>query len=91
MPIKDEDKEVKNRFKTVRKIGQGGYGSVYMVEKQDGVDKNAIYAMKVSVCFALLKLLFAETTILKFIDDKQNLLNVLKLAEFNCKVAENVD
>ena len=34
-------------FKIVNKIGQGGYGIVYVVEKNEGVDKKAIYAMKV--------------------------------------------
>ena len=34
-------------FKILSKIGQGGYGSVYVVEKNQGIDKHAVYAMKV--------------------------------------------
>ena len=34
-------------FQLISKIGQGGYGSVYLVEKNEGLDQKAIYAMKV--------------------------------------------
>jgi hypothetical protein len=34
-------------FKIINKIGQGGYGLVYVVEKNEGIDKKAVYAMKV--------------------------------------------
>jgi len=34
-------------FKIINKIGQGGYGLVYTVEKNEGIDKKAVYAMKV--------------------------------------------
>ena len=34
-------------FKVVNKIGQGGYGLVYAVEKNEGSDRKTIYAMKV--------------------------------------------
>ena len=35
-------------FKILNKIGQGGYGFVFTVEKTCGPDENTIYAMKVS-------------------------------------------
>lgn len=45
---KNNQNESKNcSFKVLSKIGQGGYGEVYVVEKNEGIDKNAIYAMKV--------------------------------------------
>ena len=34
-------------FKILNKIGQGGYGFVFTVEKTCGPDENTIYAMKV--------------------------------------------
>ncbi len=34
-------------FKILHKIGQGGYGHVYTVEKLNGGDEKSIYAMKV--------------------------------------------
>ena len=34
-------------FRLVNKIGQGGYGSVYLVQKNQGLDREAFYAMKV--------------------------------------------
>lgn len=34
-------------FTVVNKIGQGGYGHVFIVEKNQGIDKKDIYAMKV--------------------------------------------
>mgnify|MGYP003483751860 CR=1 FL=1 len=34
-------------FKILRKIGDGAQGTVYMVEKIDGVDKGIVYALKV--------------------------------------------
>lgn len=34
-------------FRILNKIGQGGYGSVFVVEKRDGLDKHSVYAMKV--------------------------------------------
>ena len=36
-------------FRLVNKIGQGGYGSVYLVQKNQGLDREAFYAMKVSI------------------------------------------
>ena len=42
------DEEQRVSFKIINKIGQGGYGLVYVVEKNEGIDKKAIYAMKVS-------------------------------------------
>ena len=36
-------------FKIVNKIGQGGYGLVYAVEKNEGPDRKTIYAMKVCI------------------------------------------
>lgn len=34
-------------FTVLNKIGQGGYGHVFIVEKNQGIDKKDIYAMKV--------------------------------------------
>ena len=34
-------------FKILNKIGQGGYGYVFTVEKTSGPDENTVYAMKV--------------------------------------------
>ena len=34
-------------FQVLNKIGQGGYGTVYTVEKNEGIDKNIVYALKV--------------------------------------------
>jgi hypothetical protein len=34
-------------FKILNKIGQGGYGFVFTVEKTCGPDENTVYAMKV--------------------------------------------
>ena len=42
----EEDEECS--FRLISKIGQGGYGSVYLVQKHQGLDKNSIYALKVS-------------------------------------------
>ncbi len=38
-------------FRLVNKIGQGGYGSVYLVQKNQGLDREAFYAMKVRIWF----------------------------------------
>jgi len=35
-------------FKILHKIGQGGFGQVYTVEKMNGPDERSIYAMKVN-------------------------------------------
>ena len=43
-------------FKIVNKIGQGGYGLVYAVEKNEGPDRKTIYAMKVSKYYLVLVL-----------------------------------
>jgi hypothetical protein len=40
-------KNGKCSFKILNKIGQGGYGYVFTVEKTSGPDANTIYAMKV--------------------------------------------
>lgn len=34
-------------FKILRKLGDGAQGTVYMVEKINGVDEKKVYAMKV--------------------------------------------
>ena len=43
-----EEEISKCSFRLVNKIGQGGYGSVYLVQKNQGLDREAFYAMKVS-------------------------------------------
>ena len=56
-------------FKLISKIGQGGYGSVYLVEKNEGLDQKAIYAMKVffssfeSIQMYSIKYLFMHGTV----------------------------
>ena len=45
-------------FKILSKIGQGGYGSVYVVEKNQGIDRHAVYAMKVRGLACLFVCLF---------------------------------
>ncbi len=46
----DEATHIKSScsFTILSKIGQGGYGRVYVVQKNQGEDENAIYAMKVN-------------------------------------------
>ena len=41
--------KTKCSFRLVKKIGQGGYGSVYLVQKNQGSDREAFYAMKVCI------------------------------------------
>jgi len=44
----DNDPDPKTgSFKILNKIGQGGYGYVFTVEKENGPDKKTVYAMKV--------------------------------------------
>ena len=43
------EEEEECSFRLISKIGQGGYGSVYLVQKNQGLDKNSIYALKVSI------------------------------------------
>ena len=43
-----EEENEECSFRLISKIGQGGYGSVYLVQKNQGFDKNSIYALKVS-------------------------------------------
>ena len=42
-------KNGKCSFKILNKIGQGGYGYVFTVEKTSGPDANTVYAMKVGI------------------------------------------
>ena len=46
--VKNVVKNGRCAFKILNKIGQGGYGFVFTVEKTSGPDENTIYAMKVS-------------------------------------------
>ena len=45
----DSEQPPKCSFRLVNKIGQGGYGSVYLVQKNQGSDREALYAMKVCI------------------------------------------
>ena len=43
-------------FRLVKKIGQGGYGSVYLVQKNQGSDSEAFYAMKVCITLCVVSI-----------------------------------
>ncbi len=65
LTMADNRKDVnKNRpkcsFQVLNKIGQGGYGSVYTVEKNEGVDQRTVYAMKVRKLILTIILIFAS-------------------------------
>jgi hypothetical protein len=49
--VKNVVKNGRCAFKILNKIGQGGYGFVFTVEKTSGPDENTIYAMKVRKTF----------------------------------------
>ncbi|XP_050073361.1 uncharacterized protein LOC126561330 [Anopheles maculipalpis] len=45
--LNDQDKVSLDDFEMLKVLGTGAYGTVYLVRKLTGVDKNKIYAMKV--------------------------------------------
>uniref|UniRef100_A0A182P0Z4 non-specific serine/threonine protein kinase n=1 Tax=Anopheles epiroticus TaxID=199890 RepID=A0A182P0Z4_9DIPT len=45
--LNDGDKVSLDDFELLKVLGTGAYGTVYLVQKLNGVDKNKIYAMKV--------------------------------------------
>ena len=61
-------------FTVINKIGQGGYGLVFTVKKNQGVDKNKIYAMKVrTIFFMLSSLTYLEIGVLKNVSKERKL------------------
>ncbi|XP_058125183.1 uncharacterized protein LOC131293998 [Anopheles ziemanni] len=59
----EEDKVSLNDFQLLKVLGTGAYGTVFLVRKLTGIDRNKIYAMKVlRKCVVILKEKTAEHT-----------------------------